>query len=116
MNVAKLFKFAFAPDVEVIIARLPERFLCPQRQTPRHSLLERLHLLGQGSAFGFAHQKMDVLRHHYIAVDTQLVCLPDALQRALENPARGSCREFWLPSVATEGEKMKLARLLESVQ
>jgi hypothetical protein len=57
MNVAQLpGKFALAPDVEVVVAGLPERLRGAQRQSPRHGLLQRLQGLCQLALFWFTYQ------------------------------------------------------------
>jgi hypothetical protein len=57
MNVTKfLGKFARAPHVEIVVARLPKRLRGPQRQSPRYLLLQRLQSLCQLALFWFAYQ------------------------------------------------------------
>ena len=56
MNVAKLFhELPRIPDVEIVIALLPEVFLLAN-QPSRHSLLQRLDGIGNGSGNHFPTQ------------------------------------------------------------
>ena len=117
MNVAQLpGKFALAPDVEVVVACLPERLRGAQRQSPRHRLFQRLQGLSQLALFWFTYQSVDVLRHDHEAVDEQFILLAHRLQCADEEiPWRG-CAKFWLAVITAEGEVMVLTGLLEVLQ
>jgi hypothetical protein len=117
MNVAQLpGKFALAPDVEVVVACLPERLRGAQRQSPRYRLLQRLQGLCQLALFWFTCQSVDVLRHDHEAVDEQFILLAHRLQSADEEiPWRG-CGKFWLAVITAEGEGMVLTGLLEMLQ
>ena len=117
MNVAQLpGKFALAPEVEVVVACLPERLRGAQRQSPRHRLFQRLQGLSQLALFWFTYQSVDVLRHDHEAVDEQFILLSHRLQSADEEiPWRG-CAKFWLAVITAEGEVMVLSGLLEVLQ
>lgn len=65
------------PNVEVVIARLPERFF----GAPLVRLLfQRLSGSGQGIALGLVYQQMDVIGHFDVSVDEEPVGLPNSLE------------------------------------
>jgi len=82
VNVAQLLNvFSFAPDIEIIISRLPERMAClPHTQFPGDDLLQHLQRNRQRSSFGFTHEEMHVFRHHDITDDPEPVPLAYSLQ------------------------------------
>ncbi len=63
MDVAKLLSaFRFAPDIEVVITREPERSALRLAQLPSDVLLEHLQRDRELGLFGFGHEKVNVAR------------------------------------------------------
>ncbi len=117
VNVAQLFNvFTFAPDVEILISRLPERMAClPRIQFSGDDLLQHLQRNRQRPAFRFADEKMHVFRHHDITDHTEPVPLAYSLQLSHKHiPSVG--REKRSTMVATEGNEVKLSSLLIPLQ
>jgi len=59
---------------------------------------------------------MHVLRHDYVPVHAESILLSNALQCGFEGVARLWSSEVWSAFVATEGEEVKLASLVEAFQ
>ena len=107
MKIAQLFhKLRVISNVEIVVSLLPE-MLRIANQTPRYSLLQRLHRIGQriplwfaehgwpiqarfwlewGSSTAgriplwFAEQQMNMLRHNYVPVKLKPETAPHPLQ------------------------------------
>src|SRR5439155_19532991 len=64
VDIAKLFhELLITADVEIIVPLLPEVFGVAN-QAPRHSLLEGFEGLGKRAPLRFAHEEVNVIRHH----------------------------------------------------
>ena len=100
-------------NVEVVIARLPERTFVPPHG---HRQLQRLYRPRQETIARFAHQKMHVFRHHHITRYDEVMPLPHSFQRRLEQVAGVRRRQKRQPTITTEGQKMKVSGLLVSNQ
>ena len=113
VHVAQLFdSLLFAPNVEVIVPPLPERFAAAALQPARSALLEHLQRHRHRRSAGFAQQQMHVLRHHHVTGNRKLIPQANALQFLLKD---GSCprrAQFRLPPITTEGDEMKRTALL----
>jgi hypothetical protein len=59
-----------------------------------------------------AHEQMDVLWHHDISEDAKPIAQADAFKRFFKPSTRRNGGEVRLPTVATERDKMKIAREL----
>ena len=59
---------------------------------------------------------MHVLGHDHIATNEKLVLLANALQRLLEDAPASRCTQLRLPAIATEGDEVQIAGLLESFE
>ena len=62
-----------APDVEVVISRLPEGLRRPQRESARDQLLQRLQCGSQRMGLRLGKQKVYVLGHHDISGHAELI-------------------------------------------
>src|ERR1035438_7887276 len=78
----------------------------------RYRQLECLNGLGQQRAFGFVYQQMHVLWHHDITGNHEEIALTGALQRIFKEILGFDRREVVATAETTEGEKVKLPRLL----
>ena len=78
MQVSQLLHpLTLAPDIEVMIPRLPKRRASRSHtELLRNYLLHHLQRHGEASTLRFTHQKMDVLGHHHIANNEEAVPLP----------------------------------------
>lgn len=86
MNVPQLLDaLSFAPNVEVVIAGLPERSAFGCAQLPGNVLLQHLQRKGELCSFRLRDQQMNMLGHHYISSDVESVPLPRAFQCVLED-------------------------------
>lgn len=56
---------------------------------------------------------MHVLGHDYIADYSKLIAAPSLLQGVFEGSLCANCVQEWLTTVATEGNEVKLLRLLQ---
>jgi len=85
MNISKLFqKLRFVPDIEIIVALLPE-ILRLANQSARDSLLQRLDRVGESMLPRFAEQQVNVFGHDHISVDAKLEAAAHAFERGLED-------------------------------
>jgi len=92
MDVAQLLDpLGFAPHVEIVVARLPERRAFGAPQLLRGDLLQHLQRDRQPPAFGFADQQVDVFGHDHISGDEESIPSPHPLQRLLED-----CAGLWI--------------------
>ena len=94
-----LDSLALAPDIEVVIAALPE-----------------MHTLGEQSVFRFIREQVDVFRHHHVTVHAHRKTPARYFQLAQQDAACLGRVQPWLATVATEGDEVKLAALLETSQ
>jgi hypothetical protein len=102
MNISKFFrKLRFIPNIEIIVALLPEMFRLAD-QSPRYSLLQRLYRVGESVLLGFAEQRVNVFGHDDIAV----------YEAALERVRLS----FELCAVTAEGHKVSLPGRVKSFQ
>lgn len=103
MNVTKLlYELFLTPEVEIVVASLPEGIGGAEGQSARDSLLQRLHSLGKGSALGLAYQHVYVFGHDYVAVHVEAVSLPNPFQRGFEGGTGFWRAEIWSSSVTAE--------------
>ena len=104
------------PDIEIIIPSLPEVGLSLQLQLPRGLLLQ--HLQGHGQLFDrrLADQQMHMLGHEHISRNHQAVASAHLLQGVLEAGVSRLVVEQRPPSIATEGEEVKLPGVLVTDQ
>lgn len=83
MHVAELLDaLAVGPDIEVVVARLPEGRA--GAELARRRLLENLEGGSQGAALRLADQQMDVFRHDHVAANDKPVPAADALHGLLD--------------------------------
>lgn len=85
MHVSEFFlSFLVAPDVEVVIATLPELRFIVLGQLPGCPLFEHLKRYGQQGSVGFADEHVNVLGHEDVAYNGKLKLLPDGLELVFE--------------------------------
>ena len=135
MNVVQLLvSLPLAPDVEVVIASLPEVGISPDNRLvpqthlprdafpplpaylPRHTLFQNPHHHRRISFFGLAHKQMNVLRHHYESDEAEIVAATHLIQNLQKAITRSRCPEQRLPAVATAGDEMPFASAVASFQ
>src|SRR5438105_14751653 len=105
-----------APDVEIVVARLPERLGRPQGKPSCHALLQRLHSLCQRATFRFTHQQMHMFGHDHVTVDAELILLAHPFQRGEERTACDRTHQIRFPTIATKREEMDTMTLLDALQ
>ena len=116
MDIAKLFhELLITADVEIIVPLLPEVFGVAN-QAPRHSLLQGLEGLGKRAPLRFAHQEVNVIRHHHVPIDAKTETASDALQRVLERSLRTGGDERGTAMITTECDEVSLPGLVKSFQ
>ena len=106
----------FAPDVEVVVAGLPERFGCSKREFSRHGLFECLQSGRERARVRFCEKEMNVLRHYHVPCHTESVSEACEFQRSLEDGTRLRSHQLWFPLKTAERDEVKLFGLLDSVQ
>jgi hypothetical protein len=123
-----LHKLAIVPDVEIVIALLPEMLgKVPTQansglewgtrdQTPRHALLQRLESIGEHTALGFADQQVNMLGHDHIPVDAKPETASHTLQRGLENSLGGVGCEQRPPMITGECDEVAVSGFLKAFQ
>jgi hypothetical protein len=117
MNVPKLFdKLPFAPNVEIVITRLPERIFRSQGETPRHSLLQGLQGLRQSVPFRFVQEEMDVFRHHHVTVDAQDIGLANSFERLDKSLTGVDLLKIRAAVIAAKRQEMNISGFLEALQ
>jgi hypothetical protein len=68
------------------------------------------------SSLRFGNQKMNVLRHDDIAKDMKSITPAGLFQNALEKVTGNRVGQIGLTTMTTEGQKMKISRLLVTYQ
>jgi hypothetical protein len=111
-----LDELAFAENVEVVIARLPERVFGTKGERSGYGLFQGLHYFREGSALGFVDQHVDVFGHDYVSVDTEVVVLAGSFQGRFEGVAGLRSVEVWATGVTTESQEVKLSGLLIALE
>jgi hypothetical protein len=109
-----LDSLCFAPDVEIVITRLPEGHAFDGAKFAGSVLLEHLKSDREFCALGFAHQQMDVFGHDYVSRDEEVVPRSGALQDFQKDVARFGSAEEWVAVLTAEGDEVETAGLLES--
>jgi hypothetical protein len=100
------------PNVEVIIAALPEPSISRHLEFSRHLLFLNLQDDGELEIARFADQQRNMLWHDDISGDNEAVALPHLLQLLLEDAVSGPFSEQGLSLVTTECYKVEIARVL----
>src|SRR6185312_12544585 len=86
------------------------------KQAPRHSLLQRLQRISQRAALQLAQQKMNMLRHYHITINTEFIIAAHPFQSRLERPAACVSSKHATAMIATESNKMTLAAVMETYE
>jgi len=85
MDISKLLhKRTFIADIKIIVALLPEMLRLAD-QSSRYPLLQRFQRVGERALPRLGKQQVNVLGHHYIAVDAESETASHTLQRSLEH-------------------------------
>jgi hypothetical protein len=114
MNVAAFLQaLPLRKDIEVIIARLPER---PLPALHRYRELEGLNRPREQTPARFAHQQVDMFGHDNIRGDKKVVAAAHGFKRTLEDISRSFGTEMGQPPVAREGHKVQVPGLLVANQ
>ena len=100
-------------DIKVVIPCKPER---PLGRPFRHRQFERVEGLCKRFLCRLADQQMYVLGHDYVADDAELVTNSHSFQNFFKEGPRRRRREIGLSTKATEGDEMKIARILISLE
>lgn len=100
-------RLSYRPEIEVIVAALPELRIAGDLQLARSLLLERLNRNGQRGGARLAQEQMHVFRHEHIASDHKTIPSPHRLQMLLKTLVCGRRVEQGPSLVTTEGEEMK---------
>ena len=102
MDVAKLLHaLAFVVDVEIVIPRLPKPAIL-HREGAGEALLQSLDCFGERRAARLAQEKVNVIGHHYISIDPDLIRTSNTLQRKFEGMCCGLGSQQRLAMEATE--------------
>jgi hypothetical protein len=97
------------PNIEVVVSRLPHKFLHPRLREP---LFQSLHSDRQQSRPRLTHQQMDVSRHHHIPKDMHRIKYTSPLQQLDEAiPSLGRLKNPAMPKT-TDRNVMEIAGLL----
>jgi len=110
MDIAKLlYEFVMGEDVEIEVVGLPERSFGAAIGNRK---LERLHGLGQWSAWGFAEKEVHMFRHDDVTCDRVAIAQADAFQRILEKIPGSFCGEVRPSVVAAACEEVEVSGLV----
>jgi hypothetical protein len=132
MHVTELFdSLAFGPDVEVVIAGLPDvmghvveqigllkvaRSPLFRENASGEPEFQRLHGQRGSVSVGFTDQQVDVFGHHHKAEDYKTVAAACLFENAKKQVAPASGAQQWLTLIATAGDEMQIAATEESPQ
>lgn len=115
VDVAQLFdSLLVGPDVEVVIARGPERRATPIAKFSRDDLLQHLEGGCKPPAFGLTHQQVDMFGHDHVPADEESIPLAHPLQCTLKGMSSLRLRQQRFPLITTEGDEMQVAVFLIS--
>jgi len=106
---------AVITNVEIVVPFLPEMLRIAD-QPPRHALLQRFQRRGKRLPLRFAHQNMNVFRHHDVSVNAKLETSPHSFQRSLEHSPLRVCRKQRATMVAAECHEMTVSGLVKTLQ
>jgi hypothetical protein len=107
---------SLGPDVEVVIACLPERPALNLPQLPRDILFQHLQRDRQPRSLRLGHQQVNMLRHDHISRNVESILLPRPLQSLLEDVPGSWPPQPSLAPVAAKREKVQTARFLKSLE
>ncbi len=117
MNVAQLLDaFGFAPHIEVVITREPERPTLRLAQLPRDVLLEHLQRDREFRPLRLGHEKVNVFRHDHISGDVESVPLAYGFQGLFEDVAGAGSAQTSFATAATESDEVQAACFLKSLE
>jgi hypothetical protein len=116
MDVAELFhEFGFKADIEVVVALLPEMLRIPD-ETACHSLLQRLQRVCEELLLGLTDQKVDMIRHHYIPINSYAIGASHPFQTLLEDAPIHLFSKECVVVIAREGDEVASPGVLESLK
>jgi hypothetical protein len=110
-----LDKLVVVPNIEVVVALLPEMF-CPANEPSRNPLLERPNRIGKRALYRLAEQQMHVIRHDDIPEHAQSITAPYALERSFESQPCLMRSQRCPTVIAAERDEVGLSGLMETFQ
>ncbi len=117
MDVAQLLNaFGFAPDIEVVITREPERPTLRLAQLPSYVLLEHLQRDRKFRPLRLGYEQVNVFGHDHISRDVDSVPLAYIFQSLFKDVARAGSAQASFAVAATESDEVQAARLLKSLE
>ena len=105
-----------APDIEVVISRLPQQTALGRAQAPRYILLEHLQRDGKLGALRLAHQQMNVFGHNHVSRDVKSIPLPRLLESFFEEVAGVRRTKKRSASIAAKRHKVQTACFLKALE
>jgi len=116
VHVAELLgAFLLRPDIEVVVALLPEMFVGTDKSSGDR-LLKRLNRCSQCAASRLAHKQMHVFRHDDISRDKELITEPRSFESNLEEVSATMKAEQRLAPVAAEGDEVEVTCVLVALE
>lgn len=83
---------------------------------PRYSLLQRLQSIRESSLLGFAHEQMNVIRHHDVTVNAESKTSADTFECQLEDSSARIASEERPTMIAAEGNEVTLSAFVKTLQ
>ncbi len=102
---SRLALFNFAPELQLV--RIPSSWFLSQGS--RHALLQDLHHGARRADLRLRNQKMNVLRHHHISDQQELVPCPGLVENFEEGISLSPRIQQTPPPVATASNEMQVA-------
>jgi len=117
MNIAQLLDaLSLGPDVEVVVAGLPERSTLNLAQLPRNILFEHLQCNRKLRPFRFGDQQMNMLWHDHVSRNVEPVPLPCPFQSLLEDVAGSRRPQARRALITAKRERVQTPRFLKSLE
>jgi hypothetical protein len=114
VHVAELLdSIGFGEDIEVVVARFPNKFIYAGSG---EALLEDLNRSGELLPVGLGYKKMDVVRHEDVAEDVEEVFPAGLFKDSLEGVTGFRGFEDVGVAVATDGNEVEVAGVLAAVE
>jgi hypothetical protein len=121
MYISHLFhKIVVTANITIIILFLPQRLtvlhaahaMNPQRRSQLDTFDGRRQL----AALGLTEKQMHMLRHNDVTVHAKVVTTANPFHDNNQDRAGIACRQLGLPSIATEGDEVRLPGFLKTLQ
>ena len=105
-----------APDIEIVIARFPERGAFGRAEFVRGILFEHLDHNREILSLRLAYEQMDVFGHDYVSGDVEVVPFAGTFEDFEEGVSRLWSSQELVAALTTKGYEVETAGFLETLE